>query len=51
MVGARKESMEALIVEVGKRWSGGEDYFTKEVGLSTEEIERLRKLLTEEYKE
>lgn len=49
MVGARKESMEALIVEVGRRWSGAEGYFEEEVGLNTEDIKGLRKLFIEEH--
>ncbi|KAF1972655.1 putative tyrosine-protein phosphatase [Bimuria novae-zelandiae CBS 107.79] len=47
MVGARKASMEALILEVDQRWDGAESYFMKEVGFSEEEIERLRQVFTE----
>lgn len=42
MVGAREESMEALIVEVERRWSGPEGYFMKEVGFTKGDIEYLR---------
>ncbi|OAG11563.1 putative tyrosine-protein phosphatase, partial [Paraphaeosphaeria sporulosa] len=44
MVGAREESMEALIAEVEKIWQGPEGYFKAEVGISDGEIERLREL-------
>ncbi|KAF1950607.1 putative tyrosine-protein phosphatase [Byssothecium circinans] len=49
MVGARSESMEALLKEAVSRW--GEDgigYFQGVVGLTEEEIERLRGLMTVE---
>jgi len=46
MVGARAESMEALLIEVGKRWSGAEGYFKEQVGFSDEQIERLKNTLT-----
>ncbi|KAF2732874.1 putative tyrosine-protein phosphatase, partial [Polyplosphaeria fusca] len=42
MVGAREESMRALIEEVERRWGGPEGYFLQDVGLSEEEVERLR---------
>lgn len=48
MVGARQESMEALIVEVEKMWGGAEGYFLREVGLSNEDLEKLRNVLIEE---
>jgi protein tyrosine/serine phosphatase len=46
MVGARPESMWALIEEVKRRWGGPEGYFEEDVGLSKEEIERLKMVLT-----
>ncbi|OAL45686.1 putative tyrosine-protein phosphatase [Pyrenochaeta sp. DS3sAY3a] len=46
MVGARAESMEALLDEVRRRWSGAEGYFRDIVGLRGEEIQRLRQILT-----
>ncbi|KAF2438277.1 putative tyrosine-protein phosphatase [Karstenula rhodostoma CBS 690.94] len=46
MVGARKESMEALIAEVERTWEGPEGYFDAEVGLSHGEVERLREVFT-----
>lgn len=45
MVGARPESMKQLVIEVKKKWDGEEGYFKTEVGLSDEEIEKLRLLL------
>ncbi|KAL1592009.1 hypothetical protein SLS60_011601 [Paraconiothyrium brasiliense] len=48
MVGARKESMEALVAEVKGRWNGPEGYFRDEVGLTGEKIGRLREVFTEE---
>ncbi|KAF2186248.1 hypothetical protein K469DRAFT_687241 [Zopfia rhizophila CBS 207.26] len=42
MVGAREESMWALIEEVKRRWGGPEGYFLGDVGLSEEEIGKLR---------
>ena len=51
MVGARQESMEALIVEVEKTWGGAEGYFLREVGLSEEDLEKLRNVLIEEEDE
>jgi protein tyrosine/serine phosphatase len=50
MVGARAESMEALLEEVDKRWGGVESYFLEVVGLTREEIERVREILTVEGK-
>ncbi|KAL5396843.1 hypothetical protein PMIN02_002861 [Paraphaeosphaeria minitans] len=47
MVGARKESMEALLAEVEKIWQGPEGYFKAEVRLSDREMERLRELFKE----
>ncbi|KAJ4350347.1 uncharacterized protein N0V89_008968 [Didymosphaeria variabile] len=48
MVGARRESMEALIAEVERRWNGPDGYFRDEVGLTGEEVGRLREVFTEE---
>lgn len=48
MVGARKESMHALLVKVKTKWGGAEGYFTREVGLSRDDLERLKSLFTEE---
>jgi protein tyrosine/serine phosphatase len=45
MVGARRESMEAMIQEVDRRWGGIEGYFIDVVGLTKEEVERLRDVL------
>lgn len=46
MVGARAESMQALIEEVHRRWGGPEGYFKQDVHLSDKEIEDLRRVLT-----
>ncbi|KAH7093772.1 putative tyrosine-protein phosphatase [Paraphoma chrysanthemicola] len=46
MVGARAESMEALLDDVGRRWGGAEGYFVQVVGLSADEVVRLRAALT-----
>lgn len=48
MVGARAESMEALLAEVERKWGGAEGYFKQDVRLSDEEIEKLRALFTAE---
>lgn len=45
MVGARAESMEALVVEVKRKWEGAEGYFRDVVGLSALEISNLKDLL------
>ncbi|KAF2653621.1 putative tyrosine-protein phosphatase [Lophiostoma macrostomum CBS 122681] len=45
MVGARPESMRALIEEVKRRWGGPEGYFKEHVRLTGEEIARLKTLL------
>lgn len=50
MVGARAESMEALIEEVERRWSGPEGYFRHDVGLAAEEIIRLKEIFQAEGK-
>ncbi|KAF2264988.1 hypothetical protein CC78DRAFT_543757 [Lojkania enalia] len=46
MIGAREESMRALIAEVDSRWGGAEGYFIDQVKLTEEEIKRLREVLT-----
>lgn len=48
MVGARAESMEALLNEVRRQWGGAEGYFSDIVGLSEHDVERLRKVFTVE---
>ncbi|KAF2006048.1 putative tyrosine-protein phosphatase [Amniculicola lignicola CBS 123094] len=48
MVGARAESMEALVREVQRRWAGPEGYFRECVGLGEDEIARLREVLVVE---
>ncbi|KAF2278887.1 uncharacterized protein EI97DRAFT_371992 [Westerdykella ornata] len=47
MIGARPESMRQLVVEVDRKWGGAEGYFKKVVGLSDEEVAKLRSLLVE----
>lgn len=46
MVGARRESMIGLMIEVERRWGGAEGYFREVVGLSEAEVQRVRELLT-----
>lgn len=46
MVGAREESMAAMLEMVQRRWGGSEGYLRDAVGLSDEEIERVKKVLT-----
>jgi protein tyrosine/serine phosphatase len=46
MVGARGESMSALLVEVERRWEGADGYFEKVVGLGKEEIEDVRRVMS-----
>jgi protein tyrosine/serine phosphatase len=48
MVAARKESMEALLNEVKRRWDGADRYFLEVVGLTRDELRRVRGLLTVE---
>jgi protein tyrosine/serine phosphatase len=48
MVGARRESLQQLVVEVGKTWGDAHGYFTEVVGLGEDEIEKLKALLTVE---
>ncbi len=46
MVGARPESMLAMLEMVNKRWGGAEGYFKREVGLTDEEIEKFKRFMT-----
>lgn len=46
MVGARKESMIAMLEMVEKKWGGAEGYVKDACGLSEAEIERIRVLMT-----
>jgi protein tyrosine/serine phosphatase len=46
MVGARKESMLAMLDMVQKKWGGAEGYVRDACGLRAEEIERIRVLMT-----
>lgn len=48
MVGARRESIEGLLVEVERRWRGAEGYFRDVVGLTGDEVGRIREILTAE---
>jgi protein tyrosine/serine phosphatase len=48
MVGARVESMRALLAEVNSKWSGAEGYFRGVVGLTAEEIRRVKEVMTVE---
>jgi protein tyrosine/serine phosphatase len=48
MVGARAESMVALLEEVERRWGGAEGYFLDVVGLTREEVEKIREIMTVE---
>lgn len=49
MVGARGESVVALMEEVGGRWEGGSEGYVREVvGLSGEEVEGVRRVMTED---
>jgi hypothetical protein len=45
MVGARSESMRAMLEEI-ERWGGARGYFEQQVGLSAEELAKLREVLT-----
>ena len=47
MLGAREESMAALIAEVDRRWQGPEGYFKQLVGLGDNEIKHLRDVLSD----
>ncbi|RDL41653.1 putative Tyrosine-protein phosphatase [Venustampulla echinocandica] len=46
MVGAREESMRAMLEMLQRRWGGAEGYMRDSVGLHDEEIERVKKVLT-----
>lgn len=46
MVGARQESMLALLVEVERKWGGAEGYFDGVVGLTKGETESVKRILT-----
>ncbi|KAF2799787.1 hypothetical protein K505DRAFT_230267 [Melanomma pulvis-pyrius CBS 109.77] len=46
MVGAREESMWALLREVERRWGGAEGYFMGVVGLREDELEEVRGVLS-----
>jgi hypothetical protein len=48
MVSARPETMTAMLEMVNERWGSAEGYVKKECGLVDEEIERVRRVLTEE---
>lgn len=48
MIGARAESMKALLTEVDRKWESAEGYFRSVVGLTAEEISRTRDVLTAE---
>jgi protein tyrosine/serine phosphatase len=48
MIGARAESMVALLQEVERRWGGAEGYFLDVVGLTKEELRRVREIMTME---
>ena len=45
MVGARQESMRAMLEIVDEKWGGAEGYVKNVVGLSDEDIERVRKVM------
>ncbi|EKD21212.1 tyrosine phosphatase [Drepanopeziza brunnea f. sp. 'multigermtubi' MB_m1] len=45
MVGARKESMIAMLAMVRERWGGAEGYVKMQCGLTDEEIARVRRVL------
>jgi hypothetical protein len=48
MVGARDESMSALLTEVESKWGGADGYFGGVVGLTAGEICRVKEVLTAE---
>jgi hypothetical protein len=48
MVSARPETMSAMLEMVNDRWGSAEGYVKRECGLADEEIERVRRVLTEE---
>jgi protein tyrosine/serine phosphatase len=45
MVGAREESMIACLGMVERKWGGAEGYVRSAVGLGSEEIERVRRVM------
>jgi protein tyrosine/serine phosphatase len=45
MVGARPESMLAMLEMVNKKWGSAEGYFKTMAGLTDEEIEKVRRVL------
>ena len=47
MVGARKESMIAMIEMVNERWGNAEGYFKTEGGVTDEEIKAIKEILIE----
>jgi hypothetical protein len=47
MVSARPETMSAMLEMVNERWGSAEGYVKRECGLTDEEIERVRRVLTE----
>lgn len=48
MVGAREESMLAMLDMVRARWGGAENYLTEVCGLTREELDAVKRVLTEE---
>ena len=46
MVGARPESMSAMLEMVRKKWGGAENYVRDLCKLSPEEIDKIREVLT-----
>jgi protein tyrosine/serine phosphatase len=48
MVSARPETMFAMLEMVNERWGSAEGYVRKECGLTEGEIEKVRRVLTEE---
>ncbi|KAF1917583.1 hypothetical protein BDU57DRAFT_170201 [Ampelomyces quisqualis] len=48
MVGARRESIEALLAEMERRWGGADRYFLDVARLTENEVGWIRELLTAE---
>jgi hypothetical protein len=46
MIGARPESMLAMLEMVNRKWGGAEGYAKTMAGLTDEEIEKVRRVLT-----
>ena len=46
MVGARPESMLAMLEMVNRKWGGAEGYVKTAAGLTDEEVEKVRRVLT-----